>query len=126
MQSSEHIHFVTGKLAEPALRTIVEKLSARLGFAYSIDRLPITVAALMTPKWLLRHLKIPDEATRVVLPGYLGEGIDEIRSQYSKRSIVVPRICAICRSGLDWIVGNQMATANIALRSWPRSIMPLD
>ncbi len=84
MQSSEHIHFVTGKLAEPALRTIVEKLSARLGFAYSIDRLPITVAALMTPKWLLRHLKIPDEATRVVLPGYLGEGIDEIRSQYSK------------------------------------------
>lgn len=40
---------------------------------YSLGVMPITVAALMTPKWLLRHLVVPAEATVVVLPGYLAE-----------------------------------------------------
>ncbi|TVP93916.1 MAG: dihydropteroate synthase [Planctomycetaceae bacterium] len=40
---------------------------------YSIGVMPITVAALMTPRWLLRHLVVPNEATIVVLPGYLAE-----------------------------------------------------
>ena len=47
--SREHIHFVTGRLAEYALRPVVESLDQRIGFDYSIDVLPITVAALMTP-----------------------------------------------------------------------------
>ena len=76
----ESIHFVTGKLAEPALREIVESIASRQAFAYSIEVLPITVAALMTPKWLLKHMRIPEDATRVILPGYLQSGIDEIRS----------------------------------------------
>src|SRR5688572_1337978 len=67
---SEYIHFVTGKLAEHALRPIVASLAGRLGFAYTIDVLPITVAALMTPAWIARHVRIPAEATRVIVPGY--------------------------------------------------------
>lgn len=78
---SPSIHFVTGKLAESALREIVESLAMKEGFAYTIDVLPITVAALMTPKWLLRHMRIPEGTTRVILPGYLASGLDEIRSQ---------------------------------------------
>ena len=73
MQSNptESIHFVTGRLAESSVREIVHQLAEQHGFHYSIDVLPITVAALMTPKWLMRHLKIPSEATKVLLPGYL-------------------------------------------------------
>ena len=44
----ERIHFVTGRFAEPALRTLLEELSPKVGFAYSIDVLPISVAALMS------------------------------------------------------------------------------
>jgi len=67
---SERIHFVTGRLAEHALRRTLQDLSEAAGFAYSVDVLPITVAALMTPKWIERHWSIPTEATRVVIPGY--------------------------------------------------------
>jgi dihydropteroate synthase-like protein len=81
--STESIHFVTGKLAEPALREIVQSLSSKKSFAYTIEVLPITVAALMTPKWLLKHMRIPEGTTRVILPGYLQAGIDQIRSMVS-------------------------------------------
>jgi dihydropteroate synthase len=65
-----HIHFVTGRLAEHALRPVVASLAERVGFAHSIDVLPITVAALMTPAWIARHVRIPQQATRVIVPGY--------------------------------------------------------
>ncbi len=80
----ESIHFVTGKLAEPALREIVASIASKQGFEYSIEVLPITVAALMTPQWLLKHMRIPEATTRVILPGYLESGIEEIRSAVSK------------------------------------------
>ena len=66
----EHIHFVTGKLAEHALRAQLATLAPEVGFAYTVDVLPITVAALMSPPWVARHLQVPSVATRVVLPGY--------------------------------------------------------
>ncbi len=53
MNPINSIHFVTGKLAEGALREIVASLAQKLQFQYTIDVLPITVAALMTPQWLL-------------------------------------------------------------------------
>jgi len=65
-----HLHFVTGRLAEHALLPVVASLAERLGFEYTIDVLPITVAALMTPQWIARHVSIPQVATRVILPGY--------------------------------------------------------
>jgi dihydropteroate synthase-like protein len=68
--SREHIHFVTGRLAEHSLRNIVAPLATAEGFDYSIDVLPITVAALMTPEWIARHLAAPPETTRIILPGY--------------------------------------------------------
>lgn len=66
----EHIHFVTGRLAEDALRHVVEQLAEKVGFDYSIDVLNITVAALMTPGWVAPRLQAPPETTRIVLPGY--------------------------------------------------------
>jgi len=65
-----HIHFVTGRLAEHALRKVLAEAAADVGFRYSIDVLPITVAALMTPEWIARRLHVADEAEVVLLPGY--------------------------------------------------------
>lgn len=65
-----HYHFFTGRLAEHSLRRVVTSLSESLGFAYTIDVLPITVAALMTPPWIARKARIPPEATDILLPGY--------------------------------------------------------
>jgi dihydropteroate synthase-like protein len=61
--------FVTGKLAEPALRRQLEELAPRAGFDYSVAVLPITVAALATTPWIARHLQVPAGIERVILPG---------------------------------------------------------
>lgn len=67
---AEQIHFVTGKLAAESLRKEVERLAAVVGFKFTIDVLPITVAALMTPAWIAKHINVPSGTTRVLLPGY--------------------------------------------------------
>src|SRR5690349_13181482 len=66
----EHIHFVTGRLAAHSLRQTVETLAKQIGFEYTIEVLPITVAALMTPEWIARRMKLSQGATRVLVPGY--------------------------------------------------------
>ncbi len=85
---SHHYHFVTGRLAEAAVRSIVDELATKHSFAYSIGVMPITVAALMTPRWLKRHLNAPPEATHVVVPGYCENGISELAD-----SVAIPVIC---------------------------------
>ena len=66
----EHLHFVTGRLAAHALQKVVPPLAADIGFEYSIDVLPITVAALMSPGWIAKHIRVPENTSRVILPGY--------------------------------------------------------
>lgn len=64
--------FVTGKLAEPALRrTIVEMAPA---FAWEVAVMKITVAALMTTPWIARFLDAPPADTDLVLLPGLCEG----------------------------------------------------
>jgi dihydropteroate synthase-like protein len=64
-----HLLFVTGKLAEPALRRTLAELAPRAGFDYSVAVLPITVVALATTPWIGRHLAVPPGVTHIVLPG---------------------------------------------------------
>ncbi len=64
------ILFVTGRLAEPALRRMLDDLAPGAGFAAEVAVLPISVAALMTPSWVARHLVVPDGVDRVLLPGH--------------------------------------------------------
>ncbi len=75
MPEREHIHFITGRLAEFSLRAVLADLAPRANFDYSLQVLNITVAALMTPEWIARKLgqqspPVPPEATRVMVPGY--------------------------------------------------------
>jgi dihydropteroate synthase len=62
--------FVTGRLAEPALRQVLDELAPRAGFAAEVAVLPISVASLMTPAWVARHLEITSPTDRVLLPGH--------------------------------------------------------
>ena len=89
----KHVLFVTGRLAEQAVREQVVALSSRCGFTYAIEVLPITVAALMTPKFLFRHLSIPAGFDQVVLPGYLADHLPEIHQHYDERVCCGPRDC---------------------------------
>ena len=59
--------FVTGRLAEPALRRVLT--STALPFAYEVAVLKITVAALMTTTWIARNLDMPDGTDLVMIPG---------------------------------------------------------
>src|SRR5687767_5411943 len=61
--------FVTGKLAEPALRRVLAELGPRAGFDFEVAVLPITVAALATTDWIAGHLKLPSGVERILLPG---------------------------------------------------------
>ncbi len=77
-----HFLFVTGKLAEPALKRVLAEIAARAGFDYSVAVLPITVVALATTPWIARHLDPRPGVDRVVLPGLcLGE-LDVLRESW--------------------------------------------
>src|SRR5262249_27812383 len=69
VMAKKHLLFVTGKLAEPALRRTLADLAPQAGFDFSIAKLPITVAALMTTSWVARHLIVPGGVDRIILPG---------------------------------------------------------
>ncbi|MCO8121223.1 DUF6513 domain-containing protein [Stieleria sp. TO1_6] len=88
-----HLHFVTGKLAEQAVRDIVRELASRHSFEYSIGVMPITVAALMTPKWLASKVHPPDQTTHIIVPGYCGEDLETLRNQLSVEVVLGPKDC---------------------------------
>ena len=68
--------FLTGHLAQPRLRRILEDLR-ETAFAWDIIDIGVQVAALMTEAIILRRLPRPVQATRVILPGRAG--VDPVR-----------------------------------------------
>jgi dihydropteroate synthase len=66
----QRLLFVTGRLAEFALRRVLDDLALKGNFCVEVAVLPISVAALMTPKWVARQLEVPLGIDRVVLPGH--------------------------------------------------------
>jgi dihydropteroate synthase len=78
MRNQPRYLFVTGRLAEFALRQVLEDLAPRAGFTAEVSVLPISVAALLTPKWVARHLEIPENVDRIILPGYCGGDLNPI------------------------------------------------
>jgi len=76
--SPRRVLFVTGKLAEPALRRTITEMGPE--FAWEVAVLKITVAALMTTPWIARFLEVPRDTDLVLIPG-LCEGDPAVVSQ---------------------------------------------
>ncbi len=72
----EHIHFVTGRLAEVALRRVLAELAPKVAFDYSVQVLGISVAALLTAPWVARRIQVQANCSRVILPGYCNGNLD--------------------------------------------------
>lgn len=84
----EKILFITGKLAEPALRRTLDELAPSANFQPIIAPLPITVAALMTADWIARHLPEPFPIVdKIILPG-LCRGEPEVVAQAAQTPVV--------------------------------------
>lgn len=77
-----HILFLTGKLAEPALRRTLAELAPRAGFEYTVAVLPITVVALATTPWIVRHFAPAHGIDRVVLPGLCNGPMDILQQAW--------------------------------------------
>jgi len=66
--------FVTGRLAEPALRSVL----ADLDIPHQVAVMNITVAALMTTRWIARRLELPDGVDQIVLPGLVEGDVETL------------------------------------------------
>jgi dihydropteroate synthase len=66
-EGTTRVLFVTGKLAEPALRRVLSE--ANLPFSVDVAVMRITVAALMTTEWIARFLDVPAGTDLVMIPG---------------------------------------------------------
>ena len=77
---AERILFITGKLAESALRRQLAVLARQVGFEYDVAVMPITVAALLTTPWIAKRLQMPDGADRIVLPGLCKGDVAALRT----------------------------------------------
>ena len=90
-----HILFVTGQLARRrcALGCRRRVCADKVGFKYSIAVLPITVAALMTPKWLLRKLASARgrhaQSSSLVISNQV---IEELQSALESTGCIVDRV----------------------------------
>jgi dihydropteroate synthase-like protein len=85
--------FVTGKLAEPALRRVLAELAPKAGWDYDVAVLNISVAALMTPQWIARHLEVPADRQidRIMIPGWCGGDVRPIEEKTHIRVEVGPK-----------------------------------
>jgi dihydropteroate synthase-like protein len=63
----QRVLFVTGRLAEPALRRTLAEMAP--AFEYEVVVMKITVAALMTTPWIARFLQVPPGIDLVLIPG---------------------------------------------------------
>jgi dihydropteroate synthase len=72
--------FVTGKLAEPALRRVLAEMQPP--FEVEVAVLRITVAALMTTPWIARFLEVPPGTDLVLIPGLCEGDVAILREKF--------------------------------------------
>ncbi|HEX7336457.1 MAG TPA: DUF6513 domain-containing protein [Gemmatimonadales bacterium] len=75
--------FVTGKLAEPALRRVLREMQPP--FEPDVAVMKITVAALMTTPWIARFLEVPPDTDLVLIPGLCEGDTAVLRDRFGVR-----------------------------------------
>jgi dihydropteroate synthase len=79
--SAKRLLFVTGRLAEFALRQVLAQINEKANIIAEVVVLPISVAALMTPRWVARHLEVPEGIDCVIVPGHCEGDLSPIREK---------------------------------------------
>lgn len=78
-EKTEHILFLTGKLAEKQLNQVLQKMQPE--FTYIVHQLGLKVAGLMTTDMILRRLKNTFNADRMILPGRCRGDIESLSTE---------------------------------------------
>lgn len=78
---SEHILFLTGRLAEKQLQQILAKMET--DFTYTVHQIGVKVASLMTADMIARRLKDTFNADRIIIPGRCRGNIDALAQTLS-------------------------------------------
>jgi dihydropteroate synthase-like protein len=81
----EHIVFLTGRLAEPALRRVLAEIAPDGGdapFSWEVREIGLQVAALMTADMIGRRVPAPVAADRILVPGRCRGDVDALAARY--------------------------------------------
>ena len=78
-EKTEHILFLTGKLAEKQLHQILENMQHE--FTYTVHQLGLKVAGLMTTDMISRRLKDTFNADKIILPGRCRGDIESLSTE---------------------------------------------
>jgi dihydropteroate synthase-like protein len=81
----EHIVFLTGRLAEPALRRVLAQVAPAGGdapFTWEVREIGLQVAALMTADMVRRRVTAPVAADRMLLPGRCRGDLDALAQHF--------------------------------------------
>lgn len=85
----EKVLFVTGRLAERALRGVLQAM--RPEFACEVAVLPISVAALMTTSWIASRLSPTDGVSLVMIPGLCEGDLGVLEDRLAVRVVRGPK-----------------------------------
>ena len=101
--------FVTGKLAEPALRRVLSETD--LPFSAEVAVMRITVAALMTTDWIARFLDVPSGMDLVMIPGLCEGDVGAVAAKAGVR--VEKEIRRLLRAQRDQQAGEQRVLEHV-------------
>lgn len=77
----EHIVFLTGRLAQPALERVLGSIEAA-PFTWEVREIGLQVAALMTADMVRRRVEAPVRAERIIVPGRCRGDLDALSAHY--------------------------------------------
>ena len=86
----EHLLFLTGRLAEPALRRVLGAMDTQADvptdqrFSWEVREIGLQVAALMTADMVRRRVPLPVVADRIILPGRCRGDLDALSAHYGR------------------------------------------
>lgn len=86
----EHLLFLIGRLAEPALRRVLEAMDQEPNvaperrFSWEVREIGLQVAALMTADMVRRRVPLPVQADRIVLPGRCRGDLAALSAHYGR------------------------------------------
>ena len=86
---SDHLIFLTGKLAKISLEKVLSDISSQHSFTYVVMDIGVNVAALATIDIIMKKVGVEamQEATKIVIPGRCRGDIEEL-SRYFKKICV--------------------------------------